>query len=113
MSSINTNLSAMTALQALKATQNAMSKNQNQISTGLRVAEASHNASYWSIATGMKSDNGALGAVKDSIGQSVSTNQTADTRTAPNRSAVRPAISRPTMPPALITMRKLTEEDSP
>lgn len=70
MSSINTNLSAMTALQALKATQNAMGKNQGQISTGLRVAEASHNASYWSIATGMKSDNGALGAVRDSIGQS-------------------------------------------
>uniref|UniRef100_UPI004044FB00 flagellin N-terminal helical domain-containing protein n=1 Tax=Microvirga sp. G4-2 TaxID=3434467 RepID=UPI004044FB00 len=70
MSSINTNLSAMTALQALKATQNAMSKNQGQISTGLRVAEASHNASYWSIATGMKSDNGALSAVRDSIGQS-------------------------------------------
>jgi flagellin len=70
MSSINTNLSAMTALQALKSTQNAMNKNQNQISTGLRVGEASHNASYWSIATQMKSDNGALGAVKDSIKQS-------------------------------------------
>ncbi|MBM1169505.1 flagellin [Microvirga arabica] len=70
MSSINTNLSAMTALQALKSTQNAMNKNQNQISTGLRVGEASHNASYWSISTQMKSDNGALGAVKDSIKQS-------------------------------------------
>ncbi len=70
MSSINTNLSAMTALQALKATQTAMNKNQSQISTGLRVGEASHNASYWSIATQMKSDNGALSAVKDSIGQS-------------------------------------------
>ena len=70
MSSINTNLSAMTALQALKATQTAMNKNQNEISTGLRISEASHNASYWSIATAMKSDNGALSAVKDSIGQS-------------------------------------------
>lgn len=70
MSSINTNLSAMTALQSLKATQTAMNKNQNQISTGLRVSEASHNASYWSISTKMKSDNGALGAVKDVIKQS-------------------------------------------
>jgi flagellin len=70
MSSINTNLSAMTALQSLKSTQTAMNKNQNQISTGLRVSEASHNASYWSISTQMKSDNGALGAVKDSIKQS-------------------------------------------
>jgi flagellin len=70
MSSINTNLSAITALQALKATQTAMNKNQNQISTGLRVGEAADNASYWSIATQMKSDNGALSAVKDSIKQS-------------------------------------------
>ncbi|MGO4573409.1 flagellin N-terminal helical domain-containing protein, partial [Microvirga sp. 2TAF3] len=70
MSSINTNLSAMTALQSLKTTQNALSKTQGQISTGLRVGEASHNASYWSIATQMKSDNGALSAVKDSISQS-------------------------------------------
>ncbi|QRM30165.1 flagellin [Microvirga sp. VF16] len=72
MSSINTNLSAMTALQSLKSTQNAMNKTQNQISSGLRVGEASHNASYWSIATQMKSDNGALGSVKDSIKQSKS-----------------------------------------
>jgi flagellin len=70
MSSINTNLSAMTALQSLKTTQNSMNKTQNQISTGLRVGEASHNASYWSISTQMKSDNGALSAVKDAIGQS-------------------------------------------
>jgi flagellin len=70
MSSINTNLSAMTALQSLKTTQSALNKTQGQISTGLRVGEASHNASYWSIATQMKSDNGALGAVKDSIAQS-------------------------------------------
>ena len=72
MSSINTNLSAMTALQSLKSTQTAMNKTQNQISSGLRVGEASHNASYWSIATQMKSDNGALGSVKDSIKQSKS-----------------------------------------
>ncbi|MBB3017329.1 flagellin [Microvirga lupini] len=72
MSSINTNLSAMTALQSLKTTQNSMNKTQGQISTGLRVGEASHNASYWSISTKMKSDNGALGAVKDAIGQSKS-----------------------------------------
>lgn len=70
MSSINTNLSAITALQSLKTTQNAMNKTQNQISTGLRVGSAADNASYFSIATQMRSDNGALGAVKDSIKQS-------------------------------------------
>lgn len=70
MSSINTNLSAMTALSSLKSTQNSLQKTQSQISTGLRVGEAADNASYWSIATQMKSDNGALSAVKDAIGQS-------------------------------------------
>ncbi|WP_414473369.1 flagellin [Microvirga sp. M2] len=70
MSSINTNLSAITALQSLKTTQNALNKTQNQISTGLRVGSAADNASYFSIATQMRSDNGALGAVKDSIKQS-------------------------------------------
>jgi flagellin len=57
-------------LQSLKSTQSSLNKTQGQISTGLRVGEASDNASYWSIATQMKSDNGAMGAVKDAIGQS-------------------------------------------
>jgi len=66
-SSILTNMSAMTALQSLSATQKALSQTQNQISTGLRVANASDNAAYWSIATTMRSDNDALSAVKDSL----------------------------------------------
>jgi flagellin len=47
-----------------------MQQTQSQISTGLRVSSAADNAAYWSIATTMKSDNGALGAVKDGLGQS-------------------------------------------
>ncbi len=67
MSSINTNNSAITALQSLNATQKSLQMTQSQISTGLKVSTAADNASYWSIATTMKSDNGALGAVKDAL----------------------------------------------
>ncbi|EKF17145.1 flagellin-like protein [Nitratireductor pacificus pht-3B] len=41
---------------------------QGRISTGYRVAEASDNAAYWSIATTMRSDNKALSAVQDALG---------------------------------------------
>ncbi len=67
MSSILTNTSAMSALQNLAATQKSLSTTQSQISSGLRVATASDNAAYWSIATTMKSDTGALSAVTDAL----------------------------------------------
>ena len=73
MSSILTNTSAMSALQSLKSTQMSLSQTQNQISTGLRVADASDNAAYWSIATTMKSDTGALSAVSDALNLGSST----------------------------------------
>ena len=44
-------------------TQNSLSKTEKQISTGLAISSASDNASYWSIATKMSSNIGALGAV--------------------------------------------------
>jgi flagellin len=68
MSSINTNIAANSALQALTMTQKEMVSTQNRISTGFRVATAQDNAAYWSIATTMRSDNGALSAVKDALG---------------------------------------------
>ena len=73
MSSILTNMSALSAVAALTATQKSLATTQNQISTGLKVSSAQDNASYWSIATSMRSDVGALGAVSDSLnlGQSV------------------------------------------
>ena len=73
MSSLLTNTSAMSALQALTMTQNSLSATQNQISTGLRVANASDNAAYWSIATTMRSDTGALSAVSDALNLGSST----------------------------------------
>jgi flagellin len=68
MSSINTNVAAMTALQTLTQTNKSLTETQNRISTGLRVAEASDNAAYWSIATTMRSDNAALSTVQDALG---------------------------------------------
>lgn len=38
------------------------------VSSGLRVVTASDNAAYWSISTTMRSDNGALSAVQDTLG---------------------------------------------
>ncbi|TIW94252.1 flagellin, partial [Mesorhizobium sp.] len=68
MSSIMTNSSALTALQSLNNTNKQLETTQSRISTGYRVATASDNAAYWSIATSMKSDNKALSAVQDSLG---------------------------------------------
>jgi flagellin len=68
MSSLNTNIAAMTALQALRSTNADMLQTQNRISTGLRVANASDNAAYWSIATTMRSDRQALSTVSDALG---------------------------------------------
>jgi len=63
-----TNASAMTALQTLRKTNSELQTTQSRISTGYRVAEASDNAAYWSIATTMRSDNKALSTVKDALG---------------------------------------------
>jgi flagellin len=63
-----TNASAMTALQSLNATNKQMEQTQSRISTGFRVADASDNAAYWSIATTMRSDNKANSVVQDALG---------------------------------------------
>ncbi len=68
MSSLNTNASAMTALQTLSATNKNLATTQSRIATGFRVNEASDNAAYWSIATTMRSDNKAFSAVQDALG---------------------------------------------
>jgi flagellin len=68
MSSINTNIAAMTALQTLNKTNNDLLTTQNRISTGLRVQTAADNAAYWSIATTMRSERDALSTVNDALG---------------------------------------------
>lgn len=67
-SSINTNIAAMTALQSLNATNKQLLTTQNRVSTGLRVADASDNAAYWSIATTMRGDRSSISTVADALG---------------------------------------------
>lgn len=73
MTSLLTNSSAMTALQTLSMTNKNLATTQNRIATGQRVSTASDNAAYWSIATTMRSDNKALGAVQDALGLGAAT----------------------------------------
>jgi flagellin len=68
MTSINTNNAAMAALSTLRGINNNLETTQNAVSSGLRISKASDNASYWSIATTMKTDTGAIGAVQDALG---------------------------------------------
>ena len=79
MASIMTNASALTALQSLNSTNKNLEVTQSRISTGYRVAEASDNAAYWSIATTMRSDHKALSVVQDSLGLGASKVDTAYT----------------------------------
>ncbi len=72
-SSINTNIAAMTALQTLNTDEQGNAQVQNRVSTGLRVADASDNAAYWSIATTMRSDRAALSTVSDALGLGAAT----------------------------------------
>ena len=68
MSSIMTNASALTALQSLNQTNKSLEMTQSRISTGYRVAGASDNAAYWSIATTMRQDKSSLAVVQDTLG---------------------------------------------
>jgi flagellin len=63
----------MTALQALNQTNKETLTVQNRVATGLRVADASDNAAYWSIATTMRSDRQALSTVTDALGLGAAT----------------------------------------
>jgi flagellin len=68
MTSILTNVAAMSALQTLRSIGSSMEVTQGRVSSGMRVGEAADNAAYWSIATTMRSDNMAMSAVQDALG---------------------------------------------
>ncbi|MEM7694972.1 MAG: flagellin [Pseudomonadota bacterium] len=67
MTSLLTNTAAMVALQTLSDINYSLNKTNNAVSTGLRIAQASDSAAYWSIATTTDSDNGALATVRDAL----------------------------------------------
>ena len=67
MTSILNNIAANTALLNLENTVANLNSTQNEISTGLRVSSAADNASYFSIATVLRSDSSALSTVSDTL----------------------------------------------
>jgi flagellin len=67
MTSINTNIGALVALQNLTLTQSQMDSTQNRISTGLKVTGPKDDASDFSIAQGIRSDLKAFDAVQQSL----------------------------------------------
>jgi flagellin len=79
VNSILNNSAALSALQSLNMTQSALSTTQNQVSSGLAVANASDNAAYWSISTQLGSDNTITVAANSAISQSQAVLDTATT----------------------------------
>ena len=67
MASINTNLSAMTALQSLKTVQGNMAVTQERVATGFKVNNSKDNAAYFAISTTMKGDVSTFKAIGDNL----------------------------------------------
>lgn len=65
--SINTNNGAMVALQSLNATSAELDRTQNEISTGLKVSNASDSPAIYSITAAMNGNIQGLSAVQDSL----------------------------------------------
>jgi flagellin len=71
MLSVNTNYSAMVALQNLNATNSELEVVQNKISTGLKVANAKDNGAVFAIAQGQRARVSGLAAVRDGIDRAI------------------------------------------
>jgi flagellin len=67
MSSINTNISAMVALDTLKGINKNLSQVQQEISTGKSINSAADNAAIWSISTVMESDVAGFEQISNSL----------------------------------------------
>jgi flagellin len=67
MSTINTNSSAMAALQVLNANNRALEESQNRVSTGLKVSNAKDNSSVYQIAQNMRSQISSWKAVNANL----------------------------------------------
>ena len=73
MLSVNTNYSAMVALQNLNFTNSELEGVQNKISTGLKISSARDNGAIYAIAEGQRSRVSSVAAVKDGIDRANST----------------------------------------
>jgi len=73
MNSVNTNVSALVALQNLNKTNSDLAITQSRINTGLRVANAKDNGAIWAIAQNQRATSQSLDAVKVSLQRGQST----------------------------------------
>jgi len=67
MLSVNTNYSAMIALQNLNSTNTELESVQNKISTGLKISSARDNGAVFAIAEGQRTRVSSLSAISDGI----------------------------------------------
>jgi flagellin len=65
--SVNTNTNALAALETLNLTQESLTKTQNRVSTGLKVATAADDASTFAIAQGQRGDIAGFQAISSSL----------------------------------------------
>ncbi|MBM3557298.1 MAG: flagellin [Alphaproteobacteria bacterium] len=77
MNSVNTNVSAMVALQQLNYTNKVLDQTQQRVNTGLRVSGAGDDPSSYSISNSMKSDKRGYEAVQIALGLGSATVNTA------------------------------------
>ena len=68
LTSVNTNIGAMMALQSLNRTNDALAQVQKRISTGYRVADAKDDGGAFAVAQTVRSDTASLGAVNEQLG---------------------------------------------
>src|SRR3984957_922984 len=68
LNSVNTNMTAMIALQSLDATNTQLAVTQKQISTGYRVADSTDDGAAFAIAQNIRSTVGALTSANQQLG---------------------------------------------
>ena len=68
LNSVNTNLGAMTALQSLNRTNDALAAVQKRVSTGFRVADAKDDGGAFAVAQSVRSDVAGLTAANEQLG---------------------------------------------
>jgi flagellin len=67
--SVNTNTNALAALESLNYTQQSLTKAQNRVSSGLKVATAADDASTFAIAQGQRGDIAGFQAISGSLAE--------------------------------------------
>jgi len=72
LTSVNTNIGAMVALQNLNSTSSKLQETQNRISTGLKVGSAKDNGASYAIAQTQRATVQSLNAVTDSLNRGTS-----------------------------------------